>query len=226
MVSLGRLSWGRCSGTHRPQSPHHCCVGPGSLNSAQPGLLPSQAGPWQAGETGRAGSGVQPSHIHGHLLGEDSQGRRSQHPAHPKLHPAHGSICIPPCVQWGRGRRFSGRLSANRPSITPRGTCPPPRTPKVNVRPAHGPAAPAAPSTPLACSRQGLGCTAGHLSALPPDDALPWTLLPSVPGPSVSRPPPPTYAFEAKAVPLLGHTSSFSSGDRRALAGMTHPAHL
>lgn len=72
----------------------------------------------------------------------------------------------------------------------------------------------------------GPRCTAGHLSALPPDDAHPWTLLPSVPGPSVSRPPPPTYAFEAKAVPLLGHTSSFSSGDRRALAGMTHPAHL
>lgn len=91
MVSLGRLSWGRCSGTHRPQSPHHCCVGPGSLNSAQPGLHPSQAGPWQAGETGRAGSGVQPSHIHGHLLGEDSQGRRSQHPARPSYTPPRGA---------------------------------------------------------------------------------------------------------------------------------------
>lgn len=126
VVSLGRLSWGRCSGTHRSQSPHHCCVGPGSLNSAQPGLHPSQAGPWQAGETGRAGSGVQPSHIHGHLLGEDSQGRRSQHPAHPKLHPAQGSICIPPCVQWGRGRRFSGRLLPTGPASPPEAPSPRP----------------------------------------------------------------------------------------------------
>lgn len=188
--------------------------------SSQPSRPLAGRGDRQSGEQGAALTHPRPPPWGGF------SGEAIPAPSSPKLHPAQGSICIPPCVQWGRGRRFSGRLSANRPSVAPRGTCPPPRTPKANVRPAHGPAAPAAPSTPLACSRQGLGCTAGHLSALPPDDALPWTLLPSVPGPSVSRPPPPTYAFEAKAVPLLGHTSSFSSGDRRALAGMTHPAHL
>lgn len=198
VVSLGRLSWGRCSGTHRPQSPHHCCVGPGSLNSAQPGLHPSQAGPWQAGETGRAGSGVQPSHIHGHLLGEDSQGRRSQHPAHPKLHPAHGSICIPPCVQWGRGRRFSGRLSANRPSVTPRGTFPPPRTPKANVRPAHGPAAPAAPSTPLACSRQGLGVRPAILAPCHPMTLFPGHCFPLCLVPLCHAPHPPRMLSKPK----------------------------